>query len=105
MERTNTFMVEGSRALWELAEGCSGLWNELNFERRQAYIHYRKSPCYSKHLYGKYSPSVGSATLQQIMNKNNEAWKSFSALKRLRLRGSFQSTYQSFNAEVLETKL
>ncbi|MEG9194322.1 MAG: hypothetical protein V6S10_03230 [Candidatus Methanoglobus sp.] len=39
----------------------------------------------SQALYEKYSPLIGSATAQQIINKNNEAWRSFlvqrSALK------------------------
>jgi len=41
MKRTNTFIVEG-KFLRELADNCSRLWNEVNYERRQAYIHYRK---------------------------------------------------------------
>jgi len=40
---------------------------------RQAYIHYRKFSWYPKHLYEKYTPIIGSATAQQIVNKNNEA--------------------------------
>jgi len=87
MERTNTFIVEGSKALRELAEGCARLWNELNFERRQAYINYKKFQWYPKHLYRKYASIVGSATAQQIINKNNEAWRSFMALKRLKEKG------------------
>ena len=42
MERTNTFIIEGNQALYELADNCSKLWNEINFERRQAYINYKK---------------------------------------------------------------
>jgi len=83
MKRTNTFIVEDSPALRELADNCVRLWNEVNFERRQAYIHYRKFLWYPKHLYKKYAPLIGSATAQQIINKNNEVWKSFLALKRL----------------------
>jgi putative transposase len=30
---------------------------------------------------------IGSATAQQIINKNNEAWRSFLALKRLEAEG------------------
>jgi len=56
MERTDTFTVEGSKALWELADNCSRLWNEVNYERRQAYIHYRKFPWYPKHLYKNTPP-------------------------------------------------
>jgi len=91
MERTNTFIVEDSPALWELANNCARLWNELNFERRQAYIHYEKFPWYPRHLYVKYAPLIGSATAQQIINKNNEAWRSFIKLKRLERLGRLPS--------------
>jgi len=87
MERTNTFIVKDSPALWELADNCARLWNELNFERRQAYIHYKKFEWYPKHLYKKYAPLTGSATAQQVIRKNNEAWRSFLKLKRLEKLG------------------
>jgi len=87
MKRTNTFIVEGAQALWELADNCSRLWNEVNYERRQAYIHYRKFSWYPKHLYEKYAPIIGSATAQQIINKDSEAWRSFLSLKRLKFEG------------------
>ncbi|MCD6369793.1 MAG: hypothetical protein J7L38_08400 [Thermoproteales archaeon] len=41
MKRTNKFIIEDNPALWELADNCARLYNELNFERRQAYIHYK----------------------------------------------------------------
>jgi putative transposase len=87
MERVNAFIVEGCPALWELADNCARLYNEVNFERRQAYIRYRRFKWYPKHLYEKYAPLIGSATAQQIINKNNEAWRSFLALKRLEAGG------------------
>lgn len=87
MERTNTFTIEENPKLWKLADNCARLWNEINFERRQAYIGYRKFAWYPKHLYAKYAPLIGSATAQQIINKNNEAWRSFLALKRLEAEG------------------
>jgi putative transposase len=87
VERTNTFVIEGCPALWELAENCARLYNEVNFERRHAYIRYRKFSWYPKDLYRKYAPFIGSATAQQIINKNNEAWRSFPALKRLEAEG------------------
>ena len=62
MKRTNTFIVEDNSALWKLADNCARLWNELNFERRHAYINYRKFSWYPKHLYKKYAPIIGSAT-------------------------------------------
>jgi len=33
MQRINTFIIEGSDTLWELADKCSKLYNELNYER------------------------------------------------------------------------
>jgi putative transposase len=87
LQRTNAFIVENSPGLWELADGCARLWNEVNFERRQAYIHYRKFPWYPKHLYEKYARLIGSATAQQVINKNNEAWRSLLKLKRLDKHG------------------
>ena len=87
MKRTNTFIIEDKPTLWELADNCARLWNELNFERRQAYIHYRKFEWYPKHLYKKYASIIGSATAQQIINKNNEAWRSFLKLKKLEKLG------------------
>ena len=77
MERANTFIVEDHPTLWMLADNCATLYNEVNFERRQAYIRYKRFKWYPKHLYEKYAPLIGSATAQQIINKNNEAWKSF----------------------------
>ena len=87
MERANAFIVEGCPTLWMLTDNCARLYNEVNFERRQAYIHYRRFEWCPRHLYGKYAPLVGSAAAQQIINENNEAWKSFLALKRLEAEG------------------
>jgi len=87
VRRTNTFIVEDSPTLRDLADNCARLWNELNFERRQAYINYKKFSWYPKHLYRKYAPIIGSATAQQIIRKNNEAWRSFLKLKKLEKEG------------------
>jgi len=52
-----------------------------------------------KHLYEKYAPLIGSATAQQIINKNNEAWRSFLALKRLEAeRKASRAHNKGFNA-------
>ena len=87
MRRTNTFIIEDVPSLRGLADGCARLWNEVNYERRQAYIRYRKFSWHPKHLYEKYAPIVGSAVAQQIINKNNEAWRGFFKLKRLEAQG------------------
>ena len=38
MERTNTFIVEGAPALWELADNCARLWNEINFSYIERFL-------------------------------------------------------------------
>jgi hypothetical protein len=46
----------------------------------------------------KYSPLIGSATAQQIINKNNEAWKSFLALKKLEAEGKLPEHIRAVNS-------
>ncbi|MCL7399901.1 MAG: hypothetical protein LZ170_06760, partial [Thaumarchaeota archaeon] len=46
MDRTNTFTIEDNPELWKLADDCAKLYNEVNFERRQAYIHYKRIKWY-----------------------------------------------------------
>jgi putative transposase len=90
MQRTNTFIIEDNcNTLFKIADNCSKLWNELNYERRKAYINGKdiNFNWYPKHLYNKYSVIIGSATAQQIINKNNEAWRSFLALKKMEREG------------------
>jgi putative transposase len=87
MQRANIFIIEDSNTLWELADNCSKLWNELNYERRKAYINNGRFEWYPKQLYEKYAPLIGSATAQQIIKKNNEAWRSFLALKKFKAEG------------------
>ena len=81
MRRTNTFAVrplssEDEHLLRELLDASASLWNELNYERRQQFFDgdsvwdtadYRK----------QYVGVLGSATAQQVIRKNNEAWRSF----------------------------
>jgi len=42
MKRTNTFKLkptkEQERKLFELADNCSKLWNEINYKRRQSFF-------------------------------------------------------------------
>lgn len=95
MQRANTFALapadKQEKTLFETALGCAKLWNELTYRRRQAYNNHQPTEGYPKDLYQKYAPSIGSATAQQIINKNNEVWRSFFALKRLEKRGELPS--------------
>ncbi len=64
----------------------SKLWNEVNYARRRAFFEKRgvdlKAPY--KEYYEKYKTLIGSATAQQILNKNDEAWKSFFKMLKLK---------------------
>ncbi|WP_345784721.1 transposase [Halobellus ordinarius] len=83
VRRTNTFAVrplsaEDEQLLRDLLDASASLWNELTYERRQNFFDgdsvwdtadYRK----------QYVGVLGSATAQQIIRKNSEAWRSFFA--------------------------
>ncbi|WP_179234062.1 RNA-guided endonuclease InsQ/TnpB family protein [Halorubrum halodurans] len=83
VRRTNTFAVrplseQDEELLRELLDASASLWNELNYERRQNFFDgdsvwdtadYRK----------QYVGVLGSATAQQVIRKNSEAWRSFFA--------------------------
>ena len=65
--------------LKSLCSIASKLWNEVTYARRMQFFGKKKvdlKGTYSE-FYHKYSKSIGSATVQQILNKNNEAWRSF----------------------------
>jgi len=90
MKRTNLFNLAPTReqhsALQELAVNCAKLWNEVNYLHCQQYENYLKLD-WNPQVYKKYVPLVGSATAQKIVRKNNEAWRSFLALKRMERSG------------------
>ena len=80
MKRTNTFALAPTEKqhwrLFEIANVCARLWNELNYRRRQSFFK-GKLNWESRDLYDKYKSVVGSATAQQVQRKNNEGWRSF----------------------------
>jgi len=90
MRRTNTFKLkptkEQEKRLFELADNCSRLWNEVNYRRRQSFFN-GEIDWNTDEEYNKYKRLVGSATAQQIIIKNNEAWKSYFALLKLKQKG------------------
>jgi len=95
MKRTNLFSLaptrEQHRILQALAVNCAKLWNEVNYLHRQQYSDYLKLD-WNPQAYKKYVPLVGSATAQQVVRKNNEAWRAFLALKRMEKNGKLSST-------------
>jgi len=65
MERANTFTVEDNPALWEPAGNCARLYNEVDFERRQAYIRCRRFERHPRRPYAKYAPLIGPTDNKQ----------------------------------------
>ncbi|MBX0294645.1 RNA-guided endonuclease InsQ/TnpB family protein [Haloarcula nitratireducens] len=84
MKRANTFVVrpqseQDRELLYELLDASASLWNELTYERRQHYFEGQNvwdTADYRK----RYVGVLGSATAQQIIQKNKSAWRSFFAL-------------------------
>ncbi|MHC1610938.1 MAG: RNA-guided endonuclease InsQ/TnpB family protein, partial [Candidatus Methanospirareceae archaeon] len=93
MKRTNTFKLnptkEEERILLEWADNCSRMFNEVNYKRRQSFFD-GTLDWNTDNLYHKYKKIVGSATAQQLINKNNEAWKSFFALLKSYKEGKIE---------------
>jgi len=88
MKRVNKFKLrptkEQEKVLFSLCEMSAVLWNKLNYLRRQAFFEGRfdwKEGV--DELYNEFKRILGSATTQQIIRKNNEAWRSFFALLKL----------------------
>ncbi len=86
MKRTNRFNIEWDdpEEVEGLAIGCSTLWNKLNYKRRESFFDEDEEFDWSSdELYDEFKSWIGSATAQQIVRKNNSAWKSyFSLLKK-----------------------
>jgi len=88
MKRVNKFRLrptkEQEKVLFNLCEMSAVLWNKLNYVRRQAFFEGRfdwKEGV--DELYDEFKKIIGSATAQQIIRKNNEAWRSFFAQGKL----------------------
>ena len=88
MRRVNTFEVAprsdaDEELLRRLLDASASLWNQLNYERRQNFT----DPDTDKSVWDtddyrkQYVGVLGSATAQQVIRKNSEAWRSFFSLK------------------------
>ncbi len=96
MKRVNKFRLrptkEQEKVLFSLCEMSAVLWNKLNYTRRQAFFEGRfewKEGI--DELYDEFKRILCSATTQQIIRKNNEAWRSFFALLKLQRQGKLPS--------------
>jgi len=84
------------KALCSLA---SKLWNEVNYARRHQFFEGKRVDLKAtyREFYGKYKMLIGSATAQQVLNKNNEAWKSFFKLLKARKEGKLPPFIMKIN--------
>ncbi|ELY68194.1 transposase [Natrinema pellirubrum DSM 15624] len=85
MRRTNTFAVrplstQDEQLLHELLDASASLWNELTYERRQNFFD-GESVWDTADYRKQYVGVLGSATAQQVIRKNSEAWRSFFAAR------------------------
>lgn len=86
MRRVNEFEVrpltqQDRVLLLELLDASAALWNELNYHRRQAFLNDEDVwQSVSKSKYEeKFKGVLGSVIAQQVIRKNDEAWRSFFA--------------------------
>jgi len=85
VRRTNTFAVrppstQDEQLLRALLDASASLWNELNYERRQNFFD-GESVWDTADYRKQYVGVLGSATAQQVIRKNSEAWRSFFAAR------------------------
>jgi putative transposase len=67
----------------------SRLWNEVNYAGRRMFFEKKGVGLKTtyKEFYEKYRVLIGSATAQQVLDKNNEAWRSFFKLLKIKKKG------------------
>jgi len=93
MKRTSIVRLVPDRGaearLKALCSLSSKLWNEVNYARRQQFFEGKGVSLEEtyREFYGKYKTLIGSATAQQVLNKNNEAWRSFFKTLKARKEG------------------
>jgi putative transposase len=80
---------ETEKRLKQLCDLSSKLWNEVNYARLKAWME-KKSIDFDgtyREFYEKYKPLIGAVTAQTVIRKNNNAWKAFFRLLKLRREG------------------
>lgn len=94
MRRTNTYKLcptkDQAVQLFNRADASACMWNEITYKRRQSFFN-KKFEWNTDDAYHTYKKVIGSATAQQLIRKNNEAWKSFFTLLRKKKEGTLPS--------------
>jgi len=90
IRRTNKLRLrptkEQEKVLFSICEMSAVLWNRVNYKRRQSFFA-GEIDWDTRSEYEEFKRILGSATAQQIIRKNDEAWKSFLKLLRLKQKG------------------
>src|SRR2546425_2942872 len=109
--RTNIVLLkptaEQEKRLFRLATESSLLWNQANYERRQAFFKHEKMPSYAKQCntlkHSEHFKVLGTGKGQAILSKLHESWQSFWELKKMRKQGLIASTHsQGQSSQILE---
>lgn len=93
MKRTVTIRLlpdkDSEAKLRALCSLSSKLWNEVSYARRRMFFETKSVDLKGtyKEFYEKYKTLIGSATAQQVLNKNDEAWRSFFLLLKAKKEG------------------
>ncbi|MGC8571645.1 MAG: RNA-guided endonuclease TnpB family protein, partial [Caldivirga sp.] len=77
------------RRLRRIAKYFAKCWNEVNYERRRQFFSGQGidfGSTYRKY-YDAYKSLIGSANVQQLLNMNDEAWRAFFELLKLKKSG------------------
>ena len=97
MRRTCTIRLvpdeKTEKILFEIGDICAKAWNELNYMRRRQFFN-KQGVDFKKTyelIYERYKKEIGTVTIQQLINKNTEAWKSFFSLLKLKKEGKLPS--------------
>ncbi|MGC9209204.1 MAG: RNA-guided endonuclease TnpB family protein, partial [Nitrososphaeria archaeon] len=96
-KRTNKvrLLSRGSteRKLERLGDLFAKAFNELNYIRRQQFFSGRRIDFEgtARAVYEKYKSVLGSANVQQLINRSNEAWSSFFSLLKAKKEGRLPS--------------
>ncbi|MEM1742382.1 MAG: transposase [Nitrososphaerota archaeon] len=77
----------------------ANLWNEVNYIRRRMFFENRRVDLKStyREFYEKYKVLIASATAQQALNKNDEAWGSFFSLLKAEREGKLPPFIRKVN--------
>ena len=82
---------EQEKRLFLLATESSLLWNQANYERRQAFFKHEKMPSYAKQCntlkHSEHFKALGTGKGQAILSKLHESWQSFWQLKKMQKQG------------------